>query len=270
MRLISLQSVDPRHTGELASLASLWVPQLHRAEPVDLRRIEPKRFGAELRERETLVVVGGTTLGRDDLRDRLAHLLDATRDSARTHFVVWGAGAAGELSAADHELLARAELAGVRFADPRWVQVGDPSALHPALSLVGAPTHPTVVYAQEGDAALARAAREHDWPLLIEHGPDVGRAIAFVLSGATVLTSSYHGAYWGLVGGRRVGVVAEDGRVVDGLGLVAHQGADAVERARADARRVRGLGARCRSANLDFADRVLGLVARVGGTHAYW
>jgi hypothetical protein len=41
---------------------------------------------------------------------------------------------------------------------------------------------------------------------MTNQGPDVGAAITFIRSGATVILGSYHGAYWGLLAGRRVAV----------------------------------------------------------------
>lgn len=88
--------------------------------------------------------------------------------------------------------------------------VGVPGTIHvPCASCMAArlaspppPRHEVVLYAHATkSAALQRPA---DVPFATNHLGTFAQALDFIASGATVVTNSYHGAYWAMLLGRRV------------------------------------------------------------------
>lgn len=135
--------------------------------------------------------------------------------AATSRFVVWGAGlnmnngrhqqyGSGWLDEKSRSRDYR-QLVGVRDdnAGPRWVPCA--SCMHPLFDEFAdaEPTREVVVY--EGFDLIAT-----DYPRLSCWGlRNMRQAVEFLASGETVVTASYHGAYWATLLGRRVAVIPE-------------------------------------------------------------
>ncbi|MBO8084630.1 MAG: hypothetical protein J7D61_01165 [Marichromatium sp.] len=91
------------------------------------------------------------------------------------------------------------DLVGIRddgFAHP-WVPCA--SCMHPIFDAPPAPHHEFVVFSHR-----SRPLPILEWPNLRNDQADFEETIAFLASGETIITSSYHGLYWGMLLGRRV------------------------------------------------------------------
>ncbi|HUT58102.1 MAG TPA: class I SAM-dependent methyltransferase [Phycisphaerae bacterium] len=117
--------------------------------------------------------------------------------------VAWGIGRAGAGNG-DYGPYARSlglfDLCGVRDAGAPFELLPCPTCLHPALGNPIEPTHEVVVYnhMHHPFEKLPNA------PCMNNALPDAETAIRFLASGATVVTSSYHGALWAMWLGRKV------------------------------------------------------------------
>lgn len=139
--------------------------------------------------------------------------------------ILWGIGLNGEDvrgdSYRDKTWLLDADLVGVRDWGPdvryRWVPC--PSCMHPIFDTAGAiaPQHNYVLYEHHHHPlnAFPEAQKISDYigySADLPHMTNAGaRAIEdvvrFLASGRCVLTSSYHGAYWATLLGRKVAIV---------------------------------------------------------------
>ncbi|MBS0124207.1 hypothetical protein [Thetidibacter halocola] len=146
-----------------------------------------------------LLVMGGGQVFQDCVSAAIA-----TVESVR-HRVAWGVG----ISARDRRGYAFDILeGGCALVSTRnhgidrieWVPCA--SALSPLFDAVSAPRHEVVLFRharKSADLALDPAI-----PTRSNDEGDMAGAIAFLASGATVVTNSYHGTYWALCLGRRV------------------------------------------------------------------
>lgn len=115
--------------------------------------------------------------------------------------VVWGAGTNGR---ADDPFwmpsqIDQFKLVGIRDFGVGLPYVPCPSCLHPAFDMTAGPVHDFIVFEAvtkpiEIDAPV-RLNTNHPWFL------DIAKSI---LSARTVVTNSYHGAYWSMLLNRRV------------------------------------------------------------------
>lgn len=95
------------------------------------------------------------------------------------------------------------DLVGVRDSDGPYPWVPCASALHPGLDPTGVePKHEIVGYWHKDQPVPVAGMTS-----LTNAGMDITRTLEFLASGDTVLTNSYHGAYWATLLGRRVVIV---------------------------------------------------------------
>jgi hypothetical protein len=74
--------------------------------------------------------------------------------------------------------------------------------MHPAFDAEYDIEHPVVFYLH--DAKTPQDAYPNTEPFKTNSDPDIESVIRFLASGETIVTNSYHGAYWGLLLGRKV------------------------------------------------------------------
>lgn len=82
------------------------------------------------------------------------------------------------------------------------------SCLHPFFYKIPSPTKDVVVYAHADFGNLESQARELNLPFM--NNKDEGgiyTALSHIASGEVVITSSYHGAYWATLMGRKVAMI---------------------------------------------------------------
>ena len=150
----------------------------------------------------------------------------------------------------------RFSLIGIRDWDAGLEWVPCVSCMAPQIDVHRAkePKHDVVVF-EHKDHPLG----QNDLPVLSNRCTDFDRVLEFLSSGQTVITNSYHGAYWSQMLGRRVVVVAFSTRFLrfrfpltiakkeDALASVAQS------RAHPEALEI------CRERNREFADKVSNL-----------
>jgi hypothetical protein len=144
--------------------------------------------------------------------------------------VAWGVGH-NERANPSHEAMQRehdraAALCDLYFSRDRvdgheWVPCA--SCLHPVFDEAIEPTHEVVRY-----SAARRITVEGGGPHMTNEDGSIEDAVRFIGSGATVVTSSYHGAYWARLLGREVRMVewGTKFRYVPDIGLQACRAAN--------------------------------------------
>lgn len=82
------------------------------------------------------------------------------------------------------------------------------SCLHPLLADPPRPQHDVVAFGHETLSPLSEECARLSVPYMSNLDPGgVDAAIAFLASGSTVVSSSFHGAYWGTLLGRRTAMI---------------------------------------------------------------
>ena len=213
--VVCVHRVNGLNVGDLASTPALYLRALRDATVIDALSLEHRID--ELTD-NTVIVGGGGLFGHP----AFAAMWRALQSAHPRHLIVWGVGVNDYDSpdrledrfALSHRELATFDLVGVRDGDTsaRWVPCI--SCLHPAFDALPQPTAPVVVFSH------AQASLDHiapDAPHLTNFGSDIARAIEFIANGETVLTNSYHGAYWALLAGRRVSLISPFSTKFEGL-----------------------------------------------------
>lgn len=119
--------------------------------------------------------------------------------------VIWGVGfSERDCTSFEFDILsASCDLISTRnFGVKNVDYVPCASSLSPAFDTAPDPVHDVVLFYHERKSR--RLQRPDGIPALSNHGGTMQEAIAFLASGATVVTNSYHGTFWGLCLGRRV------------------------------------------------------------------
>jgi hypothetical protein len=185
----AIYRIDPDNCGDLATPPHKYVD-------LGLPVIEHDIFGAIPRKGDALMVGGGGILG---LTDRIASVTREVRIR-----IIWGGGLNTHGNGRDArwpEALKSFKLVGLRDWNSPFDWVPCASCLSRAFDNVPDPRHEIVVY------------NHKDFPTGVTQFPALNNrasmetAIAHIASGETVITSSYHGAYWGILLGRAVIVV---------------------------------------------------------------
>jgi len=129
------------------------------------------------------------------------------RRAATAVNIAWGVGTVQNFPISFRYAKARQrmDLIGSRdFGDTRYTYAPCPSCMAPAFDAPGEPEHEVVFYSHAGKTDTMGISIPHDMPTLDNECKDLGTALRFIASGATVISNSYHGVYWGLLMGRRV------------------------------------------------------------------
>lgn len=98
----------------------------------------------------------------------------------------------------------RMDLVGSRdWGDERYVWAPCASCMASGFDAPSAPEHEVVVYTHASKTGDEFHIPDHV-PRRTNHGGTLDEALAFLASGETVVSNSYHGVFWGLLLGRRV------------------------------------------------------------------
>lgn len=215
-----------------------------------------------------VAITGGGGLIRDVPGDPFHENLRVIA-SAAPFSVGWGIGhnhhfdRVNGSSRAYPSYLAGFDLLGVRDWDAGFTWVPCVSCLDPGFTQVRpAPAHELVLYAHWDDHSDPEIT---GIPTMRNSEKSFGRVLDFLSSGETVLTNSYHGAYWATLLGRKVVVVEP---FSSKFHTFRHPPAVASKHnwrsALAAARTYPGALDECRFANEQFAIRVRQLCDRAG------
>jgi hypothetical protein len=203
---------------------------------------------------------GGETLlfnvsGKEALCARLRQLFHR-RPRFVTELVVPEEPPAGSRSDA---ALARCALVGTRDFPAPYDWTPCVTCMDPLLDFYRdqPPRHRVVVYQHPHFCRISLPGA----PRLDNVGVSFAQALAFLSSGETVFTSSYHGAYWALLLGRKIVAVPWSTKflhIKQPITLVKHRAS--VPRALTEARAFPDALTECRAANLQFAGTVAQLL----------
>lgn len=181
----------------------------------------------------------------------------------------WGIGSSRKGRTAHEPLIDDLDLCGVReygreFGQARTVYVPCVSCMAPAFDKHYAVEHETVFYLHG----------KFDFPLQVE-GPtlnnrakNLDEAIAFLASGDTIVTNSFHGTYWGILLGKKVVCLPFSSKFY-GFKFPPSYCLDGDwKKAKRAAKRYTGALPDSRAANLHFYEMVRSLIAeKKGGAH---
>ncbi|MGC1496243.1 MAG: hypothetical protein WA790_10565 [Sulfitobacter sp.] len=127
------------------------------------------------------------------------------RTSHAQHRIVWGVGISPK-NVADFsfDILegSCALISSRNWNVPKCDYVPCASAMSPLFDDVPPPVHDVVLFSHAKKSQLI--ARYDGMPEMTNHDGDMADAIAFLASGDTVVTNSFHGTYWAMCLGRKV------------------------------------------------------------------
>ena len=185
--IVSISSTATSNLGDLVSRPALYF-DLPVTRHIDVREPQPDA---------DLYIVGGGAV---------------QRRAYRAPAILWGTGWT-KRKPADRPLPGRPEnvvLWGRRdYGQPGATWVPCASCMSPLFDREYAIQHPAVLYMNNRpDTPYRTLERPPIYDLPTQHnGVTFEEAVAFLGSGETIVTNSYHGAYWGTLLGRRVVIV---------------------------------------------------------------
>jgi hypothetical protein len=198
MSVSHVYRADPTNVGDW------WCPPFRAlglaGDSADIKALDLERLGDH-------VVLGGGGLVSVNFDARMRRL--AEHRPRLKSLVAWGIGESlindktgGRVGRYDGPLpdyLQAFDLVGLRDWGTAWRWAPCASCLLPAFDRPGPIRHAVVVYEHKRIPIPIEGL-----PRLSNDGNDLDRALDFLASGETVVTNSYHGAYWATLLGRRV------------------------------------------------------------------
>jgi hypothetical protein len=197
--IINLHVIDPQNIGDLLSAPSHYFsfPD-HEKSSVDLRQVSPEN------PLSSHLIVGGGGLLFPRFLEPIQHLGEM---ASRGKLIAWGIGQQtyGAIDRASiqsfnySQYLDRFDLVGIRDIDSGYHWVPCASCMHSSFDQPRAIEHEFVVFSH-------RKYQLHidKFPRMTHANDSLEQVLDFLGSGETILTSSYHGAYWGTLLGRKV------------------------------------------------------------------
>lgn len=166
----------------------------------DKTLFEQENFQGKVNLSQRVIFGGG------QIFSQMLRLTHPEKTTSRQSFVCWGAGlpVRGKRDEDVRRLAARFDLFATRNFD--WADAFDfvpcVSCLSPMFDDLPAPTHDVVIFAHQKKTPNLVAPA--DIPFRTNIGQSERSVLEFIASGETVVTSSYHGAYWAQLLGRKV------------------------------------------------------------------
>lgn len=197
--IASCHVIDPDNIGDLLSApAHYFTFPGFKVEPLDIRSLQPDA----VQHRHVIVGGGGLLFPRF-----LNNLTQLVATSGRGKLIAWGIGqqlygnfTPDSIRAFDYaKYLADFDLVGVRDFGCTYDWVPCASCLHPAFDRQRPIQHEFVVFSHK-----KFQLKIEPFPHMTHEVDDFAAVLDFLASGETILTSSYHGAYWGTLLGRKV------------------------------------------------------------------
>lgn len=194
---INIHRRNPKNIGDMMSS-----PVQHFDVLAGFITLEIFRYRGRFDLSHTPVVIGGGGLFSNEFFAE--HLADIIASSPRK-LICWGAGqnTHESTSVSYPKMLSEFDLVGLRDHGSPYDWVPCASCMDPVFDHVYMPVHDVVLYNHIDFPGLRSAGL----PELENSTSDFADVIAFLGSGATVVTTSYHGAYWATLLGRRVVVL---------------------------------------------------------------
>ncbi|MBE9117585.1 hypothetical protein IQ249_16935 [Lusitaniella coriacea LEGE 07157] len=197
--IINCHVIDPKNIGDLLScpLNYFTFPGYH-TEKADIRQID-----AEAARGKHLIIGGGGLLYSRFLTD----ILNSASHREGKKLIAWGIGqqvykpfTTEDIKAFDYsQYLDDFDLIGIRDIDTPYNWVPCASCMHSAFDKKREVKHEYVVFSHK-----KFQIKIDDFPRITNESKSFEEVLDFLGSGETILTSSYHGAYWGTLLGRKV------------------------------------------------------------------
>lgn len=212
--LIAVHRIDEKNVGDLNSRPDLYYNWLNPTKVVD---IEDANLSTIIGTsgNPSIIVGGGGLLFEGKFPQIYADNLDYIYKSKKKLLIAWGIGhnnhGRDKISLPDLSLY---DLAGIRDyiapelsgSSDKYYWVPCASSLHPTFNNQYPIEHDVVFFQHKFHPSQEITTGLHI-PTMDNSGKDASEAIRFIASGETILTNSYHGAYWGILLGRKVIIV---------------------------------------------------------------
>jgi hypothetical protein len=247
-QIINVYRKDRHNTGDLHSTPILYFdfPVKVKHNEIYKTRIRPKRL-----KDNVVIVGGGGTLGNH----YFASNMKTIAESKALKRIAWGIG--HNLHGSDKiqfpDYLQKFDLVGIRDYEFGYDWVPCASCLHPLFDKEYPIQHEIVVYEHYSFSRLPIRG----YPKLNNRTYDLEKILKFLGSGNIILTSTYHGAYWGIILNRKVIIVNPFSSKFYGM---KHQPPIATDRnwndKIKDAKNHPEALHECRTANKKFADKI--------------
>ncbi len=128
-------------------------------------------------------------------------------DAPGTRHIAWGVSTVQNFPISRKYYKARklCSLVGSRdWGDKRYIWVPCASCMAPQFDAPKQPEHDIVFYYHAGKTEEQGIKIPSHVPSLSNNTDTIEEALAFIASGKTIVSNSYHGVYWGLLMGRKV------------------------------------------------------------------
>ncbi len=251
--LYNVYRYDQTNIGDSVLSPLFYFDHLRRGEIID---VEAHNFNQQVeRVRGADVVIGGS------LYKNFKPGFEQVRANKPKHLIAWGLGHNdyGTTEVILPSFLEEYDLVGLRDYGTKYEWVPCASCMRSELENVGEPQHDIVVYDHK---SRPLPDTFDQFPRYSNEGNSIGRAMSFLKSGETILTNSYHGAYWGILMGRKVVVLNPFSTKFLGLKYpIPQASAEDWQRAVNNARPFPEALQETRSANRSFATKVSELIA---------
>lgn len=197
--ILNLHVIDPKNVGDLLSSPL----QYFEFPGYECDRDDIRTVNTESLENKHIIIGGGGLIYKRFLPEIQA----VNNYKKRGKLIFWGVGqqryGTNPTKMAlpfDYEsYLAKSDLVGIRDADMIYPWVPCVSCMHPAFDRPRSPQHEIVVFSHKKFRLDIPGL-----PKMTNENIDFESVLDFLASGETILTSSFHGAYWGTLLGRKV------------------------------------------------------------------
>lgn len=197
--IVNFHVIDPKNVGDLISSPTQYFDfPGYTTEQLDIRHLDPEYV------RGKHIIVGGGGLLYTPFLNNISKLVKAEE---RGKLIAWGIGQQiyhelnpEKFKAFDYPLYLNGfDLTGIRDFECGYDWVPCASCMHPAFDQSREIKHDFVVFSHK-----KFQLKIDGFPRMTNEVNDLEKVLDFLGSGETILTSSYHGAYWGTLLGRKV------------------------------------------------------------------
>jgi hypothetical protein len=192
---LAFRWINPNNIGDMVCSPVDYFPSLRKFRPVSIKDCK----STEMCRGKTVLLGGGGLLGNDWFEPAVRNVIGA----AGVRLICWGAGLNAYLKRESDppDYLNAFGLVGIRDYGVGYEWVPCASCMSPLFDRDYEVRHEVAIY---DHPRLGKIGKVSGVPFLDNRQPDLEKAIGFLGSAETVVTSSYHGAYWATLLNRRV------------------------------------------------------------------
>ena len=200
--IINYYVIDPKNIGDLYSSPIQYFKfPSYQLKPVDIRKsIDPEY----LRDKHIILGGGGLLFSRF-----LSQIATLVKSKEKNKIIAWGIGQQiyyrypeltnEDINSFDYSCMNNFDLVGIRDFGFKYHWVPCVSCMHESFTKKREIKHDFVVFSHK-----KFQLKIDNFPSMTNEIVDLEQVLDFLASGETVLTSSYHGAYWATLLGRKV------------------------------------------------------------------